>query len=43
MNKSYSFCLLGQPQIALGGQTLNDFATRKVGSPSHYLASTIPA
>jgi DNA-binding SARP family transcriptional activator len=40
MNEILQFRLLGQPQIALGGQPLNDFATRKAQALLIYLAST---
>ena len=40
MNEILEFRLLGQPQITLGGQPLNDFATRKAQALLIYLAST---
>jgi DNA-binding SARP family transcriptional activator len=40
MNEILQFRLLGQPQIARGGQPLNDFATRKAQALLIYLAST---
>jgi DNA-binding SARP family transcriptional activator len=40
MNEILRFRLLGQPHITLGGQPLNDFATRKAQALLIYLAST---
>jgi DNA-binding SARP family transcriptional activator len=40
MNEILQFRLLGQPQITLGGQPLNEFATRKAQALLIYLAST---